>query len=157
MSLDYKIKEINDSNISALEDLSLDAIADGHHAVEKAIKEWKDGTNSFSRNGEELWGIFLGEKCIGIGGVMQDPFIDDTTVGRVRRVYISTKYRGQGLSKVLLRLVIEKAKENFKTLRLSTHNPVAAHLYESFNFEKKEDEKVTHQITNLKTYILPTK
>ena len=97
--------------------------------------------------------FFDKEKCIAIGGLNIDPFIEgnEGTIGRVRHLYVSNKYRRQGLSKVLMSLILTEAKKNFKILRLSTNNPVAAHLYETLGFIKVEGHKVTHVLNNLKT------
>ena len=149
MPLDYSITEITDSNIDSLNELAQDAIADGHTSVQRTIDEWKDGSNKFSKDGEKIWGIFLSDQCIGIGGINQDPFIDDRTVGRVRHLYISTQYRRLGLSKVLLKLILTHAKKYFTSLRLSTKNPIAASFYESFGFKKTDGIKVTHLLAKI--------
>ena len=151
----YKIIEITDSNLNSLEKLCEDSLADGHHGVEKTIREWRDGTNNFSKTGEKFWGIFFNDECIGIGGVGIDPYLNDETIGRVRHIYISTKHRRLGLARILLTLITKKAKENFKSLRLATHNPAAIHLYESFGFKKKEgDAHVVYEIEDLKNFPL---
>ncbi len=140
----YQILEINNFNILLLLGLAEEADAGGYLFVQKTITEWNDGTNNFSKPGEKLWGIFIADECIGIGGLNQDPYVNDKTIGRVRHLYISKKYRGLGLSKLLMQLIVNKAKENFTTLRLSTQNPVADSLYESLGFTKTTGEKVTH-------------
>ncbi len=138
--LDYKILEINDENIFSLEPLNEEALPDGYKLVQKGIREWKDGTNKFSKQGEKFWGLFIGSECIAIGGLNIDPYLEgnDGSVGRVRHIYVAKKYRGLGLSKVLVNMVLDEAKKHFKLVRLSTRNPIAASLYESFNFIKKD-------------------
>lgn len=147
--IDYLILEINDSNIDSLEMIAKEATEENYSFVRKTIDEWKSGVNNFSKKGEKLWGIFINNKCIAIGGLNKDPYIDDKDVGRVRHVYVSKEYRGQGLSIILLKLIISEAKKNFKSLRLSTHNPIAASLYESNGFNKVDGVKVTHEIKDL--------
>lgn len=144
--LDYKIIEISDENIDSLEPLSEEALLDGDTFIRRTINDWKEGENKFSKPGEKFWGFFIDGECIAIGGLNIDPYVEDNdgSIGRVRHVYVLRKYRGQGLSKVLMKLIMDEAKKNFTTLRLSTHNPVAASLYESLDFEKKEGAKVTH-------------
>lgn len=142
--LDYSIKEINNLNVSALERLSEEALSENHSFVKRAVDEWKNGINSFSKPGEKLWGIFIDNKCIAIGGLNQDPYMKDKNIGRVRHLYVFPKYRRRGLAKILIKKIIDEAKENFTILRLSTDNPVAASLYESMGFTKQNEHKATH-------------
>ncbi|MEI6352757.1 MAG: GNAT family N-acetyltransferase [Candidatus Nomurabacteria bacterium] len=141
----YEIIEIKDSNILEIQEIANETSQDNYNFVQRTIDEWKNNTNKFSKIGEKLWGIIIDNKIIGIGGLNKDPFIEDEKVGKVRHIYISKQYRGFGLSKILLNLIIEKAKENFTTLRLSTNNPIASSVYESLGFKKVEGIKVTHQ------------
>ena len=146
---DYMIVEISNENILSLQPLANEAILDGDTFIQKTIDEWVSGSNTFSKEGENFWSIVVNDVCIACGGINQDPFIDDTTVGRVRHVYVLKKYRGQGYSKILLNLIIQQAKKYFTSLRLSTHNPIAASLYETLGFEKVHDYKVTHIIRDI--------
>ena len=138
--IDYQIIEINDSNISSLQTIADESTNDGDVFVQRTIDEWKNGVNTFSKNGEKLWGLVIDGELIGLGGLNQDPFIDDITVGRVRHIYVAKKYRGQGLSKVIMSLIIARAKEYFACLRLSTKNPIAVSLYESLGFVKDDSK-----------------
>lgn len=144
--IDYRVVEIDESNISLLAPLNKEALIVGEHLIEKTLKEWLTGENTFSKPGEKLWGLFIGNQCIAVGGLNIDPFLEsnDGTVGRVRHVYVAKEYRRQGLSKVLMNLIINEARRNFKLLRLSTHNPIAASLYKSFGFIEETGYKVTH-------------
>lgn len=146
---DYTVIEINDSNILSLQKMAEESKLRGEGVVEKTIAEWLSGKNKFEKVGEKLWGLVINNEIIGMGGLNQDPYLNDETVGRVRHVYIMKEYRGRGLSRVLLNLIISLAKEHYTTLRLSTHNPIAASLYESLGFEKVDEIKATHIIRGL--------
>ncbi len=146
---DYQIIEISDSNIDNLQPLADEALADGDKFIQKTIDEWKGGANTFSKNGEKFWALVIGDEYIACGGLNQDPYTEDKTVGRVRHVYVLKKYRGQGYSKVILNLIMEQAKKYFHSLRLSTYNPVAASLYQSLGFEKVDEYKANYIIRNL--------
>ena len=145
----YKIVEINDKNISQIQNLADESTSDGDLFIQKTINEWESGANTFSKTGEKLWALVIDNEFVGLGGLNQDPYTNDKNVGRVRHVYVAKKYRGQGLSKVIMNLIIEQAKKHFTLLRLSTHNPIAASLYESLGFKKVDGYKVTHQMSLL--------
>ena len=147
-----KIIEMNDDLINSLKELASEATKNGDNFVQRTIDEWESGENTFSKPGEKLWSIYVDNNIVALGGLNKDPYIDNDEIGRVRHVYVSENYRGQGLSKILLKLIIDEAKKHFKTLRLSTKNPIAASLYESMGFEKTDgdDHKATHIIRNLR-------
>lgn len=147
--IEYELKEINDANIESIIPLKEEAIyKDGTRLVDKMVDEWKNGENRFEKRGEKAWGLFINEECIAFAGVNIDPYIEnnDGTIGRLRHVYVAQKYRGLGLSKVLVSTALEYAKKYFKIVRLSTNNPVARRLYESFGFvangEMKNDKPI---------------
>lgn len=139
----YEIKEISDSNIDSIIPLKGEAVKDGTKLVGKMVDEWKSGENKFFKRGEKAWGLFIDEECIAFAGINIDPYLEgnDGSVGRVRHVYVNQKYRGQGLSKVLVKIVLDHAKNYFKVVRLSTNNPIARHLYESFGFTDTGETK----------------
>ena len=146
---EYSIIEIDNNTIDLLSPFAEEALEDNDTFMQRTIDEWKSGKNTFSKEGEKFWGLMIQNELVAVGGLNIDPFVDDPTVGRVRHVYVLKKYRGLGLSKILMKMIIDKAKQHFKILRLSTHNPVAASLYESLGFEKAEGHKVTHIIEDL--------
>ncbi len=153
----YEIIEINDSNISALQQIADEATSQGYEFVQRTIDEWKSGVNTFSKPSEKLWGMIVDGEIIGLGGLNQDPFTDDPTLGRARHVYVAEKYRGHGLSKVILNLIITRAKEYFKSLRLATTNPIAVSLYESLGFvndDSKTPADIRAQYPDRRTYYL---
>ena len=143
----YAIKRISNLNIRALDSLARDAGSEGYGVVQKAITEWNSGFNRFSKRGEILWGVFIGAKCIAIGGLNVDPFAGNPEVGRVRRIYVSRNYRRKGIAKLLLDRIIKRAKKYFRILRLSTSNPNASNLYKSKGFIEKEGHRQTHVIS----------
>ena len=155
--IDYKIIEIDDSNIQAIVDMVERNDEEFVRIPKKTIARWADGTNKFDGPGEKLWGVFDGAKCIATGGLSHDPYLDDKTVGRVRGIYVDPEYRKHGLAKILLHLVIDRAKVNFLRLRLGTTNPVAAEIYKSFGFVYvgEMDEKQTYEIKDVRNYEYP--
>ena len=140
----FEIIQITDFNVDSLDSLAREAHFEGYGFVQRTIDEWKNGINNFSKKGENLFGIFIENSCIGIGGLNVDPYIYDPNIGRIRHVYISQKYRRKGLATLLLNRIIHLASEHFKLLRLYTENPNASSFYESIGFIEIKANKVTH-------------
>lgn len=156
--MDYKIRKIDDSNITLLRQLVVESKNEGFSFVQRTVDEWKNGINNFSSVGEVLFGVFSQNECIAIGGLNIDPYLNDPTVGRVRHLYVSPSFRRKGIATALLKKIIEKSKKCFKILRLSTHatgaaNPEADKFYESMGFIKSDGLNQTHFFIIDKTYL----
>ncbi|MCX6758656.1 MAG: GNAT family N-acetyltransferase [Candidatus Nealsonbacteria bacterium] len=83
------------------------------------------------------------------GGLNVDPYATDPGIGRVRHLYISKDFRNQGIASNLLERIVERSKEFFTVLRVSTHgkggeNPEADKFYEFMGFAKADGEKQIH-------------
>ena len=147
-----EIKKIKDSSIGLLEILANEANSEGYRFVQRTIDEWRNCINTFSKKGEILFGIFISDLCVGIGGLNVDPFINNPNIGRIRHVYISPKYRRKGLATLLLRKIIQIAVKHFELLRLYTENPNASSFYESLGFIESKAEKETHILKDLENH-----
>ena len=132
--------------------MAAEAKNEGYPFVQKTIDEWNQKINCFSMSGEILLGVFIGEKCIGIGGLNVDPYDNDPSIGRGHHLYISKRYRRQGIAKDLSNRIIRVAQEFFTILRGSTNNPVAAKFYETMGAKKSDKLKQTHALPNLKIH-----
>jgi GNAT superfamily N-acetyltransferase len=139
-----KIKQITERNLDFINPLAIEAQSEGYGFVQRTIDEWNSGINTFSKRGEILFGIFILNSCMGIGGLNVDPYIDDPSIGRIRHLYISRSYRRKGLATQLLNKIILLASKHFNLLRLYTENPSASLFYESIGFTEYRAKKVTH-------------
>jgi GNAT superfamily N-acetyltransferase len=142
--MELEIKKIKSSDLSFLRDLAVEAQSEGYNFVQRAIDEWKCNINDFSKKGEVLFGIFISNLCIGIGGLNVDSYIENPSVGRIRHVYISQKHRRKGFATLLLRKIITSARNHFEILRIYTANPSTSPFYESLGFVESKGVKVTH-------------
>ena len=148
--MDVEIRQIDVSLIDLLEKLTVEAQLEGFNFVRRTIDEWKGGTNDFSKKGEILFGIFISNLCIGIGGLNVDPYIDDPCIGRIRHLYISQEHRRKGLATLLLQKIIKTATLNFEKIRLYTNNPEATSFYESMGYNHSNGVKESHILKGLK-------
>ncbi|MBW8351063.1 GNAT family N-acetyltransferase [Bacillus sp. IITD106] len=149
---EYEVRRINnvlDENIYPLVEESSKS---GFRFLQKLVNDYKDGSNTFNKPGEDLYGVYGQEGVlIAVGGININPFSDDASIGRVRRFYVAKDYRRKGIGKLLLETLISEAKNYFKILVLNS-TPQADAFYTSFGFTKGDQySKSTHYLM-LKTY-----
>ena len=106
----------------------------GLQLVRRLADEWASGQNRFDRPGEALFAALVDGRLIGVCGLNVDPYTAAPRVGRVRHLYVLSDDRRVGVGRQLVQEVIEAARGPFDTLRLRTHNPEAARLYERMRF-----------------------
>lgn len=136
--------EINDLNFSPVQSLSDESKREGYSFIERTITDWNSGANRFSAPGEKLWGLFVGPDIIGIGGLNQDPYAAIPNIGRVRHLYIQSRYRRNGYATALMLNIIDHARLHFVALRLFTDNQSASVFYETLGFKRTDDVKASH-------------
>jgi ribosomal protein S18 acetylase RimI-like enzyme len=108
--------------------------AEGFGFVRRVVSEWETGVNRFTGRGEALLGYVLDGRLVAICGLMRDPYQVETTVGRLRNLYVLPQYRCRGIGAALTRRVMELARPSFQVLRLRAATPQAAALYEGLGF-----------------------
>lgn len=111
---------------------------EGFNFLKKLINEYENKLNTFNKTGECLYGIFQGEKLIGIGGLNEDPYTENNKIGRLRRFYISKDYRRIGLGKSLLNKLLSHAEKNFKVVVLHTDTKQGDAFYSANGFVKRQ-------------------
>ena len=111
---------------------------EGFNFLKKLINEYENELNTFNKSGECLYGIFQGEKLIGIGGLNADPYTENNKIGRLRRFYIAKDYRRIGLGKLLLNKLLSHAEKYFKVVVLHTDTKQGDVFYTANGFVKRE-------------------
>jgi GNAT superfamily N-acetyltransferase len=115
-------------------DLEADATADGHRMLVVLREDWESGVMRFAAPGEALFGAFMGEALLGLGGLTRDPYLKEGEAGRVRRLYVRRSARRHGVGRALLDAVAEAGREGGWP-RLRVRAPVAAFaFYEGCGF-----------------------
>lgn len=128
-------------------DLLADSEAAGSRIVRRLVDEWADRTNRFDRPGEALFAASVAGRFIGVCGLNVDPYAGDARVGRVRRLYVLTTFRGRGVGRQLVARVIACARDRFDSLRLRTNNDAAARLYVAMGFRAGDESgQYTHAL-----------
>jgi|SRR5580700_1237255 GNAT superfamily N-acetyltransferase len=122
------------TEVDGLQSLAADADADDYRMVSRLMEEWINQTNRFDGIGERLYCAIIDSQICGVCGLNRDPFANDPTVGRVRRLYVTTAQRRQGVASSMLWQLVSDARAHFRLLHLRTHDPMAAAFYESVGF-----------------------
>ncbi|EJV65226.1 hypothetical protein IEO_02322 [Bacillus wiedmannii] len=130
------IQQIEDLMIYEHDYLVQESKEEGFNFLIKLKSEYENKINIFNKTGECLYGIFQGEKLIGIGGLNEDPYSENNKIGRVRRFYIVKEYRRKGLGRLLLVRIISDAKKHFNIVVLNTDTVQGDKFYTSSGFVK---------------------
>lgn len=128
-------------DVSELEEL---ATAEGHSFVTRTRCEWEIGINRFDRSGESFFLAIAEGRIIGICGLNRDPYLDDSSVGRLRHLYVHPSHRRSGVAAALMNECLSSAIGNFERIRLRTSNQAADALYCSLGFTVCNEESATH-------------
>lgn len=135
---DIHIKQIEDLMKYEHDYLVQESKEEGFNFLVKLISDYENKINTFNKTGECLYGIFQGEKIIGIGGLNEDPYTENNKVGRIRRFYIAKDYRRIGLGKLLLNQLLSHAEKYFKAVVLHTDTKQGDAFYTANGFVKGE-------------------
>ncbi|MBO9129899.1 GNAT family N-acetyltransferase [Bacillus sp. 165] len=124
-----------------------DSVMEGHKFIERLVEEYKGEINTFSKQGEVLFGAYIDGELAGICGLSEDPYLQDTTIGRVRHLYVLRKFRKHGVGRLLMENIIHAAKQHFCMLTLWTSNSDADKLYRALGFLTEDlIGKVSHYL-----------
>lgn len=144
--MSYEIRPVRYSERMFAEIIGEAGAGDGRFMF-RLRDHWDDGSERFERGGEILLGAFAGDGLVGMAGVSHDPYEPEEGLGRVRHVYVLSRWRGRGIAGVLMKQLIEHGREHFRVLRLHTSNPIAARMYESLGFTPSSRGRETHRLT----------
>ncbi|PDQ22149.1 GNAT family N-acetyltransferase [Mesorhizobium sanjuanii] len=120
---------------------------EGYWMLVRLADGWASGRNIFRKRGEALFGAWHGDELVGVCGLNIDPYFNDRDQGRVRHLFVSALHRRNGVGRMLVETVINRAREYFAVL--NTRAPKEAFgFYEGLGFERLEGEEfVTHRMT----------
>ncbi|MFK7921255.1 MAG: GNAT family N-acetyltransferase [Bacteroidia bacterium] len=120
---------------------------EGYRFLKRLEMDWGAHKNRFSLPGEGLYKVLAHAELIGIGGINQCPYKHTEGIGRIRRFYIKSSWRSQGIGKKLLAHLIAEKGAAFAEINLSTDSEAAARFYERNGFARIHDEaKVSHRL-----------
>lgn len=129
------IREIDDLNTVDVSKLVEESEAEGYRFLRRLVNQYEDGTNTFNKEGEVLYGVWdQQDRLVAIGGLNRDPYSDKSGVGRLRRFYISERARRQGIGTKLLKEIINHGRPYFKEIVVRTDSSIADAFYRANGF-----------------------
>ena len=139
-----KIENLLDWDLNHLVEESRE---EGFRFLERLVNDYREVTNTFSRQGECLFGVKDEGKLIAVGGLNRDPFSGDQHTGRLRRFYVSGDYRRAGIGRALVKRILKEAGVDFDIIVLNTDTEQADQFYRSLGFLKDNKfQNATHYI-----------
>lgn len=115
-------------------------------ALRWLLEDWEKGTNRFSEPGEALYEARIDGRLVGVCGLNLDPYVEDATSGRLRRLYVLPEFRRRGVGRSLVLRALEDAHSTFRVVRLRTINEQSAAFFESLGFVRVQGlENCSHK------------
>jgi ribosomal protein S18 acetylase RimI-like enzyme len=130
------IERVSGAPTDRLAALLAESERQGFRFVRRLVEEWESGANRFDRPGEALFVARVGDDVVGVCGLNVDPYAGDSTIGRVRHLYVLVPHRRSGIGEQLVADVLEAARGRFERLHLRATNAIAARLYERLGFRR---------------------
>lgn len=130
-----ELKEITDLKSVDVSKLVEESEAEGYRFLRRLADQYEDGTNTFNKEGEILYGVWDQRgHLVAIGGINRDPYSDKGGVGRLRRFYISPGARRQGIGTKLLKQIVDHARGHFNEIVVRTDSANADAFYRANGF-----------------------
>ena len=123
--MDVVVEPVAELAMISIAPLLIESEREGRFFLRRLAEEWSSGANRFQRPGERLYLAHFGNTVIGSCGLNIDPYAADPTVGRVRRLFVTSEHRGKRIGSRLVRSVVTAAHGKFRLLRVRTENPIA--------------------------------
>ncbi|MER9330679.1 GNAT family N-acetyltransferase [Mesorhizobium sp. M0152] len=141
----YVLKRLRPT-IPAFDALKEESRLEGYWMLVRLADGWVSGRNKFLKRGEALYGAQYGRDLAGVCGLNIDPYFEGREHGRVRHLFVSARHRRNGLGRMLVETVIDRARHHFAVL--NTRAPREAFLfYERLGFQPVLGEEfVTHRM-----------
>jgi GNAT superfamily N-acetyltransferase len=132
--MEVEIALLSDVSTDTLAPLVAESEREGWRFLRRLAEAWENDSNRFDRPGEALFAAWVDGALVGVCGLNIDPYTEDQAVGRVRRLYVLQKFRGNGVGRNLVQAVVQSARPRFRSLRVWTESAVAGRLYEQLGF-----------------------
>ncbi|SFK83177.1 Acetyltransferase (GNAT) domain-containing protein [Paenibacillus sp. 1_12] len=129
-----ELQKVNQLPTQPLLSLVEESTNEGFRHLKRLVSDYESGHNKFDKLGEALFVAYHHNDIVGVCGLNQDPYVTEGKVGRVRRLYVSPKFRRSGVGRLLMDAVIVEARKYYYRLVLRTDNFAADIFYRLLGF-----------------------
>ncbi len=137
------IVQIRQWPAAAIEEFLAESEQEGFRFVRRAQEEWLSGANTFSKEGEALFGVFAGERLLAMGGINRE----SARHGRLRRFYVRREERRRGIGRQLAQHLLAFASRHYSRVGLRCDTDAADRFYRAVGFSRtSSDAGFTHVI-----------
>ena len=127
-----------------IEPMAAEAAAEGFGFVDRLVREWQTGENTFCAAGERFLLARVYGRAAGVCGLNRDASAPDGGTGRLRHLYVRPACRRQGVGKALVEEVLGSARSSFSRVRLRTDDAAAGAFYGALGFAGSTEPNATH-------------
>ena len=127
-----------------IEPMAAEAAAEGFGFVDRLVREWQTGANTFCAAGERFVVARVDGRAAGICGLNRDVSAPDGATGRLRHLYVRPAWRRQGVGTALVEEVLGSARSAFSRVRLRTDTAAAGAFYAALGFAGSTEPNATH-------------
>ena len=127
-----------------IEPMAAEAAAEGFGFVDRLVREWQSGENTFCAAGERFVLARVDDRTVGICGLNRDASAPDGATGRLRHLYVRPAWRRRGVGKALVEEVLGSAPSSFSRVRLRTDDAAAGAFYRALGFAGSTEPNATH-------------
>ncbi len=118
--------------------------SEGHNMVNRLLTDFREGTNRFDAPGELFFAHFHENVVVAVAGLNQEKDRSFGRAGRVRRLYVIPRSRGNGLARSLVEKITLSASAHFDALTVNVGKLDARGFYEHLGFTPVEHPGITH-------------
>lgn len=143
-----EVKKISDLKEVDVSKLIQESEKEGYRFVSRLVSEYEDGTNTFSEQGEVLYGAWDGTDLVAIGGLNRNVTSSTENSARLHRFYISPEHRRKGVGSELFKAIFVHSKGQFKEITTKTESAKADAFYRAngFVFEERSPD-ISHVLS----------
>lgn len=144
------IHQITNLEINKLQAILEESQLLGYGMIERLLHEWQSGINTFSKPNEAFWGYSTNQTLVAVGGINQDPYLENPLYGRIRHLYVLKDWRQKGIGTSLINTIIVFASQHYSSLTLRTPADGSAdRFYETLGFRSQNQLKTVSHIYHL--------
>ncbi|MBD7908418.1 GNAT family N-acetyltransferase [Sporosarcina gallistercoris] len=145
----YVVEPVQDLTKLNIESLISESEEEGYRFLTRLAEDYKDGINTFTEPGEALYCVKDKQgEVVAIGGVNRFPVPGgDPETGRLQRFYVEADERRNGAGSLLLKEIVEHARNHFHELTVKTESSKADAFYRHNGFEFDDStSETTHRM-----------